>query len=81
MRFVPMADAAGLNALEELHNGAAKQGTTLVLSGVNHKVYQNIRRAGLHKLIGEVNICDHIDRALARAGAIVSSSEQNSAPL
>ncbi|MDR2152026.1 MAG: STAS domain-containing protein [Helicobacteraceae bacterium] len=77
MRYVPMADAAGLIALEELHNSAAKQGTTLVLSGVNNNVYRSIRRADLHKLIGEANICDHIDRALARAEAIVSASPAN----
>jgi SulP family sulfate permease len=75
MRYVPMADAAGLNALEELHDSAAKQGTTLVLSGVNSKVYHSIRKAGLHKLIGEANICDHIDRAIARAEAIVEANE------
>ncbi|MDR2639106.1 MAG: STAS domain-containing protein, partial [Helicobacteraceae bacterium] len=74
MRYVPMADAAGLNALEELCSSAAKQGTTLVLSGVNNSVYRSIHRAGLHKLIGEANICDHIDRALARAEALVALS-------
>ncbi|GHS89201.1 sodium-independent anion transporter [Campylobacterota bacterium] len=76
MRYVPMADAAGLNALEVLHESAAKQGTTLVLSGVNDIVYKSIRRAGLHKIIGEQNICDHIDRALARAEAIIEHSRE-----
>jgi SulP family sulfate permease len=76
MRYVPMADAAGLNALEELHNTAAKQGTTLILSGVNNAVYNSIRKAGLHKLIGEANICDHIDRALSRAEAIAAIGEE-----
>ena len=71
MRHVPMADAAGLNALESLYESAKAQGTTLVLSGVNAMVYKSLCRAGLHKLIGEVNICDHIDRALSRAEAIV----------
>lgn len=72
MRHVPMADAAGLHALEMLYNNAIKQNTALVLSGVNGDVKQSIHRAGLHKLIGEANICDHIDKAIARAEEIVS---------
>ncbi|MDR0747298.1 MAG: STAS domain-containing protein [Helicobacteraceae bacterium] len=71
MRYVPMADAAGLYALEALHKNAVKQGTTLVLSGVNAKVFASIKRAKLHKKIGEENICDHIDKALSRAKEIV----------
>ncbi|MDR2906191.1 MAG: STAS domain-containing protein [Helicobacteraceae bacterium] len=77
MRYVPMADAAGLNALEVLQQNAAEQGTTLVLSGVSDAVYNSVRRAGLNKIIGDQNICNHIDRALARAEAIVGSEMKN----
>ena len=67
LRHVPMIDAAGLHALETLNYQLRKQHSVLILSGVNKNVHNYIRKAGLDKEIGEWNIVDHIDKAIARA--------------
>ena len=44
---------------------------TVVLSGVNEKVETVLKRNNFQRIIGEENICNHIDLALARAKEIV----------
>lgn len=67
LRYVPMIDSAGLHALEMLLEQLHEQDATLILSGVNKNVHNYIRKTGLAKTIGESNIVDHIDKAIARA--------------
>lgn len=76
MRKVPVIDATGLHALEEFHAKARRQGTTLLLSGVNRRVFGVFKKAGFHEVIGEEHIFDHIDKALAKAKQLVQMSEQ-----
>ena len=47
-----------------------KEGVTVVLSGVNPKVDAVLKRNNFQQLLGEENICSHIDLALARAAEI-----------
>lgn len=67
MRYVPLIDAAGLHALEVLHERLVKQQTVLILSGVRPDVRAPIVEASLNKLIGDENIVDHINKAIIRA--------------
>ncbi|MCX6074009.1 MAG: sulfate permease [Campylobacterales bacterium] len=67
LRHVPMIDAAGLHALETLNKQLQGQHSVLILSGVNKNVHNYIKKSGLDKQIGEWNIVDHIDKAIARA--------------
>lgn len=67
LRHVPMIDAAGLHALDTLTRHLHEQHTVLILSGVNKNVHNYICKAKLDKEIGEWNIVDHIDKAIARA--------------
>jgi SulP family sulfate permease len=71
LRFVSMIDAAGLHALDVVNEELKKNGTTLVLSGVNKNVYEYICKSKLNDKIGNKNILDHIDKALGRARDIV----------
>ena len=48
-----------------------KEGITIVLSGVNPKVEDVLKRNGFPKLLGQENICNHIDLALARSREII----------
>lgn len=48
-----------------------KEGVTVVLSGVNPKVQAVLERNHFNELLGEENICNHIDLALQRARQIV----------
>ena len=71
MRKVPFIDSTGLHNLENMCLMSQKEGITIVLSGVNEKVEAVLNRNGFPKLLGEENICNHIDLALARANEIV----------
>jgi SulP family sulfate permease len=72
MRKVPFIDSTGLHNLENMCTMSQKEGITIVLSGVNQKVEEVLRRNGFDQLLGEKNICNHIDLALARAKEIIS---------
>lgn len=75
LRFVSMIDAAGLHALEVVNEELNKNGTTLVLSGVNKNVYEYICKSKLNDKIGSENILDHIDKALMRANEIANQKD------
>ena len=71
MRKVPFIDSTGMHNLENMCLMSQKEGITVVLSGVNEKVEAVLRRNNFHKLLGQENICNHIDLALARANEII----------
>ena len=71
MRKVPFIDSTGLHNLENLCLMSQKEGITIILSGVNEKVETVLKRNGFSELLGEKNICNHIDLALARAKELV----------
>ncbi|MBE0499545.1 MAG: sulfate permease [Campylobacterales bacterium] len=71
LRRVPIIDAAGLHALEVLHQRLHEQDAVLILSGVNRTIQEHLRKSRLDKVIGEENIVDHIDRALERASTLL----------
>ena len=72
MRKVPFIDSTGLHNLENMCLMSQKEGITIVLSGVNPKVEAVLKRNHFETLLGEGNICNHIDLALARARDIVA---------
>ena len=71
MRKVPFIDSTGMHNLQNLCLMSQREGITIVLSGVNEKVGTVLRRNGFAQLLGEENICSHIDLALARAREII----------
>ena len=71
MRKVPFIDSTGLHNLENMCLMSQKEGVTVVLSGVNEKVEGVLKRNHFEQVVGEENICNHIDLALARASEIV----------
>ena len=72
MRKVPFIDSTGLHNLENMCRMSQKEGITVVLSGVNPRVEAVLKRNNFQILLGEENICNHIDLALARAREIVA---------
>lgn len=66
MRYVPLIDAAGLHALEVLHERLHEKHTHLILSGVNPQVRKFIEKSHIDERIGKENIVNHIDKALVR---------------
>ena len=73
MRKVPFIDSTGMHNLENMCRMSQKEGITVVLSGVTPKVEAVLQRNGFPELLGQENICNHIDLALARAREIVGA--------
>jgi SulP family sulfate permease len=71
MRSVPVMDTTGLNALETFSATCFRNKATLILSGVQPEPFRLIKSSGLLKTLGEKNVTDHIDKALARAKELV----------
>ena len=77
MRRVPAVDATGLNALLAFEKRCRRHETVLILSGVQEQPRKALAKFGLTQDIGEKNILDNIDSALARAAAIISERGEN----
>jgi SulP family sulfate permease len=51
-----------------------KDGIQVILSGVRFKVHAMIETSNIPTMIGEMNICDNINIAIARANEILSEA-------
>ena len=71
MRKVPFVDATGLHNLEVFVQKSHEDGIQVILSGVRPEVLRVIKHTSLFNEVGENNIFDHINGALARATEIV----------
>ena len=71
MRKVPFVDSTGIHNLTNLCAMSQKEGIQVVLSGVNPKVQAVLHKAGFDQMLGEENICSHINIALERAKSLV----------
>ena len=67
MRKVPFVDSTGIHNLTNLCEMSRKEGIQIILSGVNPKVQAVLTKSGFNELLGEENICSHINLALERA--------------
>lgn len=70
MRSVTALDATALHFLEQFCEKCEKKGIKLILSHVNEQPMHALQKAGFDKLVGEENICAHIDDALKRASEL-----------
>ena len=73
MRKVAFIDATGLHNLEIFISSSRREGIHIVLSGVRDNVKTAIEHAGIDKLIGADNICDHITKAVVKANEIAKN--------
>lgn len=71
MRKVPFVDSTGIHNLTNLCAMSKDEGIQIVLSGVSEKVHSQLQKAHFYDLVGEQNICSHINIALERAREIV----------
>ena len=67
MRKVPFVDSTGIHNLTNLCLMSQKEGIQVVLSGVNETVQAVLHKAKFDELVGNDNICSHINIALERA--------------
>ena len=73
MRKVPFVDSTGIHNLANLCEMSQKEGIQIVLSGVTEKVHSQLDKAGFYDIVGQDNICSHIDIALDRAKEIINA--------
>ena len=73
MRKVPFVDSTGIHNLTNLCEMSQKEGIQIVLSGVTEKVHSQLNKAGFYDIVGQDNICSHIDIALDRAKVIMNA--------
>ena len=71
MRKVPFVDSTGIHNLTNLCLMSQAEGIQVVLSGVNERVQAVLHKAGFDAMLGEDNICSHINMALERAKQLV----------
>lgn len=75
MRKVPFIDSTGLNNLETLCQKSMRDGIQVILSGVRVDVRAMIRNSQIPQMIGQENICDNINIALARTNEVLKEKE------
>lgn len=73
MRKVPFVDSTGIHNLTNLCEMSQKESIQIVLSGVTEKVHSQLNKAGFYDIVGQDNICSHIDIALDRAKEIINA--------
>ncbi len=71
MRHVPTIDASGLSALENVFQRCRKDGTKIILSDIQSRLLEKIKKADMFRYLEEQNIQPTIDQALARAREVV----------
>lgn len=71
MRKVPFVDSTGIHNLTNLCEMSHNEGIEVVLSGVCERVHKQLEKARFYDILGNENICSHINLALERANEII----------
>lgn len=74
MRNVPFIDSTAINRLKEFHRMLQSEGTTIVISGANRQVREELFKSDFYSLLGKYNILGNIDEAIARAEEILKEN-------
>lgn len=75
MRKVPFVDSTGIHNLTNLCEMSHNEGIEVVLSGVCEKVHKQLEKARFYDILGNKNICSHINLALKRANEIIGEKK------
>lgn len=75
MRKVPFVDSTGIHNLTNLCEMSHNEGIEVVLSGVCEKVHKQLEKARFYDILGNKNICSHINIALERAKEIIGEKK------
>lgn len=78
MRKVGLLDATGIALIRELQRKSTRDGTQLILSGVQPQPVAALTNAGVISAIGEDNVASDITAALERARTIIDSRKSQS---
>ena len=75
MRKVPFVESTGIHNLTNLCEMSHNEGIEVVLSGVCEKVHKQLEKARFYDILGNENICSHINLALERAKEITGEKK------
>jgi SulP family sulfate permease len=75
MRHVPVIDATGIRALEDVLEGMKKKKIVAIISGIHDQPLHMLERSGLMAYIDKENIVHDIDDALGRARQILNETK------
>ena len=75
MRKVPFVVSTGIHNLTNLCEMSHNEGIEVVLSGVCEKVHKQLEKARFYDILGNKNICSHINLALERANEIIGEKK------
>lgn len=73
MRHVPFVDATGVYRLKEVIKQFNAQKVTIILSGVNEKVKEDLIKADIYSVLGKDNLLDNITGSLTRANKVLAN--------
>jgi SulP family sulfate permease len=74
LRNMTAIDATGIQALEDLSEKLHATGRHIVFCGMREQPEKLMRKAGFEEFVGKENICENVDKALARARELVAAS-------
>jgi len=77
MSAVPSVDATAVSALEQLIRSCTADNTSVVLAGINKRVFLTLKKSGFVEEFDIENILADVPLALARAISIVESNLQS----
>ena len=76
MRNVPVMDATGMNAFEDLVKRAQQKRSTVLIAGIQPQIEQKLKKFGLLDLIGQENVFGTLVDAIPYAADIVEAELQ-----
>jgi sulfate permease, SulP family len=78
MRRVPLIDATGLRALQEVYKESMHRGTKMLLAEVHSKqVIEELKNSRLLFAIGKANVTDSLEKALERCRTMLEENVVN----
>ena len=72
MRHVPFIDATGVYRLKEVIKQFSDRKVTIILSGVNKKIREDLENADIYSVLSKDNLLDHISSSLQRANEVLA---------
>ncbi|MDF1756826.1 MAG: SulP family inorganic anion transporter [Legionellaceae bacterium] len=78
LRWVPVVDFTGLQALEESIVDLQNRGVHVILCGAKPRVASKLRKAGIVDLIGQSNVLEELSNALSVGNSFLAKDGQTS---
>ena len=76
LRWVPLVDFTGLQALEEAITDLHERGVHVILCGAKPRIENKLRKAGIIDLLGQNNFASELSKALAVSQNVLTDKSQ-----